>query len=123
MAGLTGRLPFSVMKKWLRRLAYLLVIIIWLLVMAFPIFAFVLAGRGQIMLGEQTGSHVRIFLLREPDVEGVGVEWARPYRQQADCTRTSVTYILWEGESENTAYCQCFASQQGTAVPASCNPP
>ena len=111
------------MKRWLRRLVYLLVVIIWLLVMAFPIFAFVLSGRGEMMFGDQAGSHVRLFLLREPDVEGVGVEWTRPYRPQTGCTQTRITYIMWEGQSENTSYCQCFDPQQGTAVPAACSPP
>jgi hypothetical protein len=111
------------MKQWLRRLGYLIIVIIWLLVMAFPIFAFTLAGRGELTFGDATGSHVRLFLLREPDVEGVGVEWTRPYRPQPTCTRTNITYIMWEGRNENTSYCQCFDEISGAALPAACNLP
>jgi hypothetical protein len=114
---------FIVMKQWLRRLGYLIIVIIWLLVMAFPIFAFTLAGRGELTFGDTTGSHVRLFLLREPDAEGVGVEWTRPYRPQPTCTRTSITYIMWEGRSENTSYCQCFNEKSGAALPAACSLP
>jgi hypothetical protein len=108
------------MKRWLRRLGYFIIVIIWLLVMAFPIFAFTLAGRGQLTFGDTDGSHVRLFLLREPNVEGVGVEWTRPYRSQSNCTRTSVGYILWQGHSENTSYCQCVDVESGAALPAAC---
>lgn len=111
------------MKRWLRRLGYLIIVIIWLLVMAFPVLAFTLAGCGELRWGDAAGSHVRLFLLQEPDAEGVGVEWTRPYRPQPACTRTSVTYILWEGRSENTSYCQCFDENNGTALPAACSPP
>lgn len=111
------------MKRWLWRLGYLLALIIWLMVMAFPIFAFTLAGRGEMMFGEPTGSHVRLFLLREPDAEGVGVEWTRPYSSQPTCTHTSVTYIMWEGRNQNTSYCQCINENNGADLPAACSPP
>ena len=114
---------FIVMKHWLRRLGYLIIVIIWLLIMAFPIFAFTLAGRGELTFGEAAGNHVRLFLLREPDAEGVGVEWTRPYRPQPACTQTSVTYIMWEGRNENTRYCQCFDEKSGAALPAVCSSP
>lgn len=113
---------FYAMKRWLRRLGYLIVVIIWLVVMAFPIFAFTLAGRGEMMFGEAAGSHVRLFLLREPDAEGIGVEWTRPYRPQPACTRTSVIYVMWQGRSQNTSYCQCFDESSGAVLPAACNP-
>jgi hypothetical protein len=113
---------FYMMKRWLRRLGYLFIIIIWLVVMAFPIFAFTLAGRGEMMFGEPAGSHVRLFLLQEPDAEGVGVEWTRPYRSQPACTRTSVTYLMWEGRSQNTNYCQCINETNGAALPTACSP-
>lgn len=102
---------FIIMKRWLRRLGYLLIVVVWLVVMAFPIFAFTLAGRGELTFGDTAGNHVRLFLLREPDAEGVGLVWTRPYRANAACTQTSVTYIMWEGQSENTRYCQCGAEE------------
>lgn len=111
------------MKRWWRRIGYLLIVLVWLLVMALPILAFTLAGRGELTFGDAAGSHVRLFLLREPDAEGVGMEWTRPYRDQSNCTRTNVAYILWQGRSQNTSYCQCFDETSGAALPAACRQP
>lgn len=111
------------MKRWLRRLSYLIIVIVWLMVMAFPIFAFTLAGRGEMTFGDAAGSHVRVFLLREADAEGVGVAWTRPFPSQPACTRSSVFYIMWQGKNENTSYCQCFDQNSGAALPAACNTP
>ncbi len=91
------------MKRLLRPYLYLLVIVAWLVVMSLPIIAFSLAEKGELRFGE----NVRLFLLHEVDVGGVGVEWKRPLRQQPSCTRTTVTYLMWEGRSENTTYCLC----------------
>ena len=124
MMGESRRLQFFVMMKhWLRRFSYLIIVILWLVVMALPILAFTLAGRGELTVGDAAGSHVRLFLLREPEAEGIGVAWTRPYRSQPACTRTSVTYIMWKGRNENTSYCQCFDQNNGAALPADCTPP
>ena len=81
--------------------------------MSFPILAFSLADKEQLRLGE----NIRIFLVQEADAEGVGLEWTRPSRQQADCTWTTVNYFLWEGRGENTRYCQCFDGRTGQPLP------
>ena len=97
------------MKRWLRRFGYLLIIIIWLMIMCFPTFAFTLAMREQIQVGSNPRTHLRIFLVLEEDADGIGVEWARPLLGN-DCTQTSVIYLLWEGNGsdQNVSFCQCF---------------
>lgn len=80
--------------------------------MSLPIVAFTLAEKRELSLGDD----IRLFLVQEPDAEGVGLEWARPSRQQANCTQTSVTYLLWEGQSENTTYCQCYDGRSGALL-------
>ena len=102
------------MRRWLRRVVYLLIIVVWLVVMSLPVLAFSLAGQGELWLGDQ----VRLFLVQEPTAEGVGVEWTRPLRAQPACARTTVTYIMWAGQSENTAYCRCLDENSGAALPA-----
>lgn len=91
------------MKRRLRPFLYLVVVVVWLVVMSLPILAFSLAEKEDLRFGEG----IRLFLLHEKDAGGVGVEWKRPLRQQPGCTRTTVTYLMWEGQSENTAFCQC----------------
>lgn len=112
--------------RWLRRLSYLIFLAFWLIVMFFPCMAFTLAMQQQIQVGEANGRHLRIFLLQEGGNEGVGVEWERPYRPQSNCFITTVSYLMWAGKGENTAYCQCLDPQTQEILstnPQSCNLP
>ncbi len=102
------------MNRWLRRVVYLFVIVVWLAVMGLPILAFSLAGKGELHFGED----VRLFLVQEEDAEGVGIEWKRPLPPPSSCFRTTVTYIMWQGRTDNTAYCQCYDLQTGSPLPA-----
>lgn len=107
------------MKIWLRRITYFFIIVVWLLIMLFPITAFVLSTRGEINLGKNPKRHVRLFMVQE-EINGVGMEWARPSRIDPDCAQTAVRYILWDGEAEPISFCQCFdpisgAPQSATA--------
>lgn len=95
------------MKIWLRRLLYLLILILWFIGMSLPIVMFALGARGQLQLGTPEANHIRLFLVREEESEGVGLEWARN-SAQTNCTQTTVSYWLWEGDSQDTIhYCTC----------------
>jgi len=104
------------MNRWLRRFIYLLVTLAWLCLMSFPAIAVILAIQGQIQVGNDL-RHLRVFMLEDPDVQGIGVEWTRPLRRQQGCSRTTVNYLLWEGEGENVAFCQCYDPQTGDSLP------
>lgn len=108
------------MKRWLRRFGYVLFVIIWLMVMCFPTFAFALARNGQIEVGSNPRSHLRFFLVQEENADGIGVEWTRPLPGQPSCAKTSITYLLWDndgGQNQNVTYCQCSDPATGTALP------
>ena len=98
------------MKRWLKRGGYAVLLLIWLIVMAFPTFAFFLATNGEVQIGSEPRSHVRFFLVQEEASGGVGLEWVRGARQVDDCTRTTIRYFLWEGSSadQNVSFCQCY---------------
>lgn len=106
-------------KAWLKRLGCFFVVILWLVGMLFPSFAFVLAAEGQIELGNQTGWYARFFLVREDDGEGIGVETTRPFRGQDQCVKNNITYFMWEGNAseQNNSYCQCFDPSTGNPLP------
>jgi hypothetical protein len=106
------------MKLWLRRFLYLAIVLLWLLVMSLPTFAFFLAMRGQLQLGSQDGRFVRVFLLQEPDAEGVGVERQRLLREPPGCRQTTVSYWMWVGEAENVSFCQCFDPVSNAPLPS-----
>ena len=104
-------------KRWLRRLGYLLFILIWLPLILFPAFAFTLAGRGQLQLGGES-LHVRFFLVQAEEADGIGLEWVRPALRQKNCRQTTVLYYLWEGQNnQNTSFRQCFGPVTGDPLP------
>ncbi len=96
------------MNRWLRRLVYLLIALLWLLIMVFPIFAFSLATNGEMNWGQEGGRQVRLFLLQEKDAEGVGLQISRPQTDTPTCVNTRVTYFMWTGTGQNNEYCACM---------------
>jgi hypothetical protein len=98
-----------------RRLGYISVALIWLMIMCLPILAFVLAIRGELKLGNQEKSHVRLFMVKGAEEDGLGIEWSRKSDISSDCLRSSVRYLLWDGDAEdfNVDYCQCFENGDG----------
>lgn len=94
----------------LRRLTYFGIVVIWLVLMSFPILAFTLAIRGEIRIGNNFPSGIRVFLIQEDDVQGIGFEWSRKVNIQTDCSKTTVKYLLWEGAQGglNADYCWCY---------------
>ena len=105
------------MKKWLRRLSYLLIVLFWLLIVSFPFTAFALAVNGRVQVGRDDGSHLRLFMVQQPDADGVAAEVVRPTLFSRGCRQTTIVYLLWEGEGENARFCQCFDPETGSAFP------
>ncbi len=112
------------MRQWGKRAGYLLVILLWLVLMSFPVVAFVLATQGQIELGND-GGNIRLFLLQDIDNQGLGFQWTRPFNDSSTeeqstlaCSQTSLRYFLWEGDggSQNADYCQCSNLQTGESL-------
>ncbi len=96
------------MRRWLPRLVLILFVIIWLLVMAFPFVAFRLTTRDEISIGSSEGSHLRLFMVREDEQKGFGLEWSKSL-DSTECFATEVRYFLWEGSEpgQNTDFCYC----------------
>jgi hypothetical protein len=103
------------MRTGMRRSTMVAVIAVWLLLMTFPVVAFVMANSGQVQIGNIEGSHLRIFLLREMDSEGIGLEWARRDAEHTTCIKTTVRYLVWGGhrEATNVNYCRCREPSTG----------
>lgn len=108
------------MRQLLRRGTYLLILIVWLILMAFPIVAFLLAARGEIAVGDESSPGLRLFLLNSKDQQGIGMEIRRRAAHDDSCLNTSLDYILWEGNIGNPeiSYCQCFDPLTGFVDPA-----
>jgi hypothetical protein len=102
------RLAGRVKNTWIRRLGYAAVLLVWLIVMAFPVFAFIMATKEEIQVGDPQGNHLRVFLLMEQDSQGIGLEFSRMSGHEEGCYQSSVRYFLWEGSGENATFCQCI---------------
>jgi hypothetical protein len=114
------------MNRWPRYFGYLVFLLVWLVLISLPTFAFILAARGQIELGSSESQYLRVFLLQEKDDEGLGVEYARSVSSQPHCLQTSVSYFLWAGQAQNVAFCQCIDPTTSSLLPAfpgPCYPP
>ena len=99
------------MKKLPRRLGCVAGFFVWLFVMILPILACVLISRGQLTWGGNQQDQIRVFLLQEPDLEGIGYQWTRPANDDATCIRTTVRYpIMFEGVAEDSDSCQCMTT-------------
>lgn len=96
------------MRLWLRRLGYLLLFLLWLLVISLPLLAVLLAIQKEIQIGDDPRSHLRVFLVQEQRSEGIGLEWRRRSDGGGRCSETTLAYLMWEGEGMNTTYCQCY---------------
>ncbi len=88
----------------MKRLLYAFLLVLWLIAIAFPFFAFALAGKGELQVGDANGRYARAFLLSSEEAEGVGFVFAG---LDGDCQESTLFYLLWEGEAENGRYCQC----------------
>lgn len=110
------------MNPWLRRILYLLFFLFWLAIMAFPVVAFTLATNGELQLGGEQ-RHLRLFMVQEEGNQGVGIQWTRPQRGASTCIKTNLSYFMWEGEGQSSAFCQCFDPQTNASLSAnSCTP-
>jgi hypothetical protein len=100
----------------LRRFAYALIVIVWLVLMALPFLAFILAVRGELMIGDDQTSNIRIFMLTEDEAKGIGFQRVKKANvQDESCYQTSITYLLWEGQDSdlNVSYCTCLEPETG----------
>ncbi len=106
-----------------RRAVYLVLILVWLVVMLFPLLAFTLARGGQVRLGAQEGAHLRLFMVQADGTAGVGVERTGGRRgPDGTCRQTRVFFLLWDGQGEPARYCTCQTADGGLAVTPACPP-
>ena len=113
------------MPSVIRRGIYLIIVLIWVILMSFPIIAFVLATRGELGVGDANESGFRLFLLKDADLQGIGIERRRRIDPENNCLKSTLNYILWEGKNDNLdiTFCQCFEKDTGFADPSqACQP-
>ncbi|MFT5193104.1 MAG: hypothetical protein ACI9EW_000911 [Cellvibrionaceae bacterium] len=95
--------------------------IIFLIIMGIiPIFACRLVTQGVLQFGNDQNRFLNIFMLQEPDQEGIGVQWTRAFDDEAMCTQSSVRYFMFVGEGENFDRCECSVEPISRPLPDMC---
>lgn len=108
-------------EKRVSRWACLPVGVVMAILFIIPIFACRLISNGQLEWGDPDRNQVRIFILQDPDQEGIGFQRTQARGQDGRCIENSVAYWMWAGEAENSSRCEC--SGETSNPPAGCNVP
>lgn len=111
-------------SKPISRLGCLLAVIGWLVIMTLPLFALVLAVKGELTWRRGEFVEDRLWLVNNPaepgqdETRGIGYSSARIISNQTAgdgplCVRTQVHFWLWKGQSENLEFCDCYTPASG----------
>ncbi len=95
----------------------------WLVVMSLPLCALLLAVRGELAWRRGDFAEDRVWVVRQAGGAGpdsaAGLAYSRtrvagrPSPGGDLCTRTQVYFLLWRGQSETVAYCECYQALEG----------
>jgi len=96
------------------------VLVLLILIGLVPLFGCRLVTQRVLQFGNEDGRFLNIFMLDEPDQEGIGVQWTRSFDDEAVCTRTKVRYHMFVGEGENFDYCECLNEPVSRPLPDMC---
>lgn len=103
--------PPHVARHPLRNPGCVIALILWFAALLSPCVLLYLAMRGEISIttGSAPEQRVRIWLVQETQQSGIGLSNAAVLEtEEALCVQTNVTFVLWRGRAEPTAYCECY---------------
>ena len=107
-------------QKRIGRLGSVGAVLFLIVIGIIPIFACRLITNGVLQFGNEHRNFLNIFMLQEPEQEGIGVQWSRAFDDEAICTRTTVRYYMFEGEGENLDFCSCTNEPISRPLPSGC---
>ena len=117
---MTDSIDLEPESKPIRRGSCFGAILFLLVIGIIPIFTCRLITLGTVQLGSEDGNFLNIYMLQDPEQEGVGVQWTRSFDEEAVCTRTKVRFFMFAGEGENLDYCSCTFEPDSRPLPNSC---
>jgi hypothetical protein len=111
-------------SKPLSRGGCLLAFLVWLVIMTVPLFALVLAVKGELTWRRGDFIEDRIWLVNnsvedgQEEARGLGYSSSRILSDQIKvdgpiCVRTRVRFFLWKGRSETIEFCDCYTPAVG----------
>jgi hypothetical protein len=111
-------------SKPISRMGCLLAFSGWLVIMTIPLFALVLAVKGELTWRRGDFVEDRIWLVNnsaetgQDEARGLGYSSSRIISDQTQvdgpiCVRTRVQFWLWKGRSETVEFCDCYTPAAG----------
>jgi hypothetical protein len=114
--------PPRPVNRW-RRIGCIILLIPWFLVLLTPCALILLATQGEITVryGSIPGQEVRVYLQMEALERGLVVSTGSTSTgpDGTQCVQTDTRYLLWQGQSEPSVYCECFRQTDGEWQPLS----
>jgi hypothetical protein len=116
-----------------RRIGCTTAVVLWFLLLLTPCLCFYFSVQQEvtISLGAAPGQSLRVWLVMEARTRGLGISAGTVARENetALCVETTTTYLLWQGQPQNTVYCECYARDESAqawayqgSTPGSCAP-
>lgn len=108
--------------RFIRRAGCFIALVIWFAILLLPCGFFILATQQQITIsqGDLPDQYIRVWLIMEADQRGLGISSTSTHPNdnltgnEGVCLQTTVSYFLWQGQGQNSAYCDCYRNS-GTA--------
>jgi hypothetical protein len=104
----------------LRRIGCILALVFWFALLLLPCFLIILATQNEIVIsqGSLPNQEIRVMLIMEVEERGVmlsSTSTQSDAENNAICLQTNVSYLLWQGSAEPSAYCECYQQRQDSS--------
>lgn len=111
----TDTAPAKALSSRTRRIGCTTAVVLWFLLLLTPCMCFYFAAMQEmtIPLGGAPGQSLRVWLVMDSRTRGLGTSVGRVAQETPTevCVETATHFLLWQGEPENTVYCECYARE------------
>lgn len=104
----------------LGRLGCGIALVVWFFLLLTPCMLILLATQNEITIplgGDAPDHEIRLWLIQEIDERGLGISTTSILQTEPDalCVQTRSRFMLWQGEAEPIAYCECYTRSAADA--------
>lgn len=111
---------------FLRRVGCGALVVVWILLMLSPCVLVTVLAQGEFVvnLSDRAGHEIRLFEIQNDQSRGFGLSWGLLDKKDDDgyCLATHVRYWMWEGDADNSDYCQCYTPSGEADSSRQCEP-
>lgn len=101
-----------------RRIGCGIALALWFTLLLTPCLCIVLAVQQEILvpLGSAPGQELRIWLINQARERGLGISTGQVTEgdDTALCVQTTTRFLLWAGQGDTNAYCECYIRENAS---------